>query len=243
MRAIWLAVLISASEGMVAQAADARWESERDNKTPAELARLSDRELFQEAFDVCVRRAGLLAGGRETPGVDRSLAAADDYLAVIEAAARARLGVVPAWLRELSFARNSKECQAVFRAFVSGETAPETQPAEGTPAKGSPKATSPRSVKDAGSGAEEKAGKSTPTRTPIIRVPAFPLLWHTPTPVRRTPTASPRGTVDAESRQPIVRYTPQPGQVEQPVPDRVTPYRTTPPSREEVTDELPPWFR
>jgi len=234
-------------------AALGRWESERDNKSEAELGQLDERKLFEEAFDVCVRRA-VLAKGPRGGATEATLAAAEEYLLRIEATVRQKIGTVPGWLRDLSFARSTKDCQNVFRAFLSGETAPETKPAPVTPdvseriRTGTPR-TTPRPTRAT---AREPAPKRMPngprgqgvlpTPTRVIRVPAFPLLWETPTPARVAPLPKPRtpkgavsprakGTgVAAESAVPGVSAPTKPPQ-------------PSPRTSEEVTDELPPWFR
>lgn len=225
-----------------ARPGNARWESERDNRSRAELEQFDDRKLFEEAFDVCVRRAALLTGSRATPGTERSIAAADDYLAVIEAVARAKFGAIPSWLRELSFARTTKECQAVFRAFVSGETAPETRPAQATAPDSAPASKAAPSPTNGARSSQVPPTKRTPTRTPVIRVPAFPVVWHTPTPLRSAPSVR-RETPVAPSRTHVKPPAPAPKPAEKSTPLRATPVRTPTPSGEEITDEFPPWFR
>lgn len=242
MRAIWVVVLLAALNCTIMGGAVARWESDRDNRSRAELEQFDDRKLFEEAFDVCVRRAALLGGNRATPGTERLITAADDYLAVIEMVARAKKGVVPGWLRDLSFARTTKECQAVFRAFVSGEAAPETLPAKGTPVVAEPTPTSIAPRKGTSGITHRSPPKVTPTRTPIIRVPAFPLVWHTPTPVR-TATTPARGTPMPSRESTEVRRSPHPADVQRWKSAKGTPVTTPTPARDEVTEELPPWFR
>ncbi|MCX8073543.1 MAG: hypothetical protein N3C12_14025 [Candidatus Binatia bacterium] len=245
MKWIVVAVLVASVLAGGARIAGARWESERDSKSREELAQLDERGLFQEAFDVCVRRAALLAG-KPSPQADSMLGAADDYLAVIEAVVRSKVGVIPSWLRELSFARTTKECQAVFRAFVSGETAPETRPAEGKPG-----AASSESVKK-GPTISPRLGvltqlppRATATRTPVIKVPGFPVLWFTPTPVA---TPAPDSPGERSSRSKSSRGGKPPRQLGlEPATRRVKPTsappESFPPRQDEVTDELPPWFR
>ncbi len=236
-----------------AGAALGRWESERDNKSEAELAQLDERKLFEEAFDVCVRRA-VLAKGPRGGATEATVAAAEEYLLRIEATVRQKTGTVPGWLRDLSFARSTKDCQNVFRAFLSGETAPETKPAPVTPGvsetmpTGIPRATprpTPASAqkpvpKKMPNGPRWQGVPPTPTR--VIRVPAFPLLWETPTPARVAPLPPP-GTLKgaASPRAKGTGVAP-----ERAVPGVAAPTRPPLPSprtSEEVTDELPPWFR
>lgn len=222
--------------------AAARWEGERDNKSRAQLEALDERQLFEVAFDVCVRRAVVL-GGTPTAASEAVVTAADDYLALIENVARLRAGTVPAWLRELSFARSTKECQAVFRSYVSGETAPETTPAGravGAPEQAPSTRAVPAPTKVQPQTPRQVVGRrGTPTKTPVIQVPAFPIVWHTPTPPRPAPTVS-RRTPPSPARSPrLLRFSPT--QARGAGEARSAPTPPTP--REEVTDELPPWFR
>ena len=116
--------------------AAARWENPSDNKPNAVLERMDLNGLFNEAFDVCIGRAELAAVPKEDGDVDPAVFAAWDYLSVIEGYARDKSrGRLPEWMRALSFARTTKDCQAVFRNFVGGgDAAPETKPARSRPA-------------------------------------------------------------------------------------------------------------
>jgi len=130
----------------------ARWESARDNKSSAELAAMTNEQLFDEAFDVCVRRALL----ESLPSADQarsSLAECNDYLNTIYPFVRERNGgSVPAWMSALVTAHNTKECQAAFRMFL---TKTEKPAAEGQ-----------REVVDGQGGAAEVARPHRPTPTP-----------------------------------------------------------------------------
>ncbi len=235
-------------------AALGRWESERDNKSEVELGQLDERKLFEEAFDVCVRRA-VLAKGPRGGATEATLAAAEEYLLRIEATVRQKTGTVPGWLRDLSFARSTKDCQNVFRAFLSGETAPETKPAPATPGvlettpTGTPRATPRPTQTTVREPVLNKKGPNgrrwqgvPPTSTRVIRVPAFPLLWETPTPARVAPLpppGTPKGAASPRAKRTAVAP-------ESAVPRVAAPTRPPQPSprtSEEVTDELPPWFR
>lgn len=218
---------------LAALPAVARWYGPADNKERAALEKLDAKGLFAEAFEVCVRRAQLL---RQTPNREQAelLSAAEQYLSVIEDVVRHHSGGrVPQWLRSLSFAHTTQDCQAVFRSFLGGETAPETQPAAGAEAK-------PPAPPTHGAGRGLPAQRAvrparTPTNTPVIRVPAFPILWFSPTPERRQPPRPP---------SPSPRPTRTPTAARRVAPPTVPP-RTAPaqrPQRDEVTDELPPWF-
>ena len=102
----------------------ARWESAGDNKSSTELAAMTNEQLFDEAFDVCVRRALL----ESLPSADQAraaLAECNDYLDTIYPFVRERNGGnVPAWMSALVTAHSTKECQAAFRAFLSKSEKP-----------------------------------------------------------------------------------------------------------------------
>ena len=73
---------------VVPVAVHARWESARDNKSPSALAAMTNEQLFNEGFDVCVRRAlleSLPSGADETR---RALAECSDYLSTISTVVR-----------------------------------------------------------------------------------------------------------------------------------------------------------
>ncbi len=110
----------------------ARWESTHDNKSSSELAVMTDEQLFNEAFDVCVRRALL----ESFPNADESragLAECNDYLNTIYPFVRERNGGrVPAWMSALVTAHTTKGCQAAFHTFLSKTEKPATAAEEGT---------------------------------------------------------------------------------------------------------------
>ena len=105
----------------------ARWEGARDNKSSTELAAMTNEQLFDEAFDVCVRRALL----ESLPSADQArsaLAECNDYLNTIYPFVRERNGGrVPAWMSELVTAHTTKECQSAFRTFLSKTERPPTE--------------------------------------------------------------------------------------------------------------------
>jgi hypothetical protein len=227
MRRVVLSLLVF----LLAAEAEGRWYGPADNQDRSVLASWDAKALFAEAFEVCVRRAQLLG---QTPNREQAalLAAAEEYLSVIEDVVREHSGGrVPQWLRSLSFARSVQDCQAVFRAFLGGETAPETEPAVGgKEKKGAPTAT-PKPSKPNLTGQPTR----TPTTTPVIRVPAFPVLWFSPTvPMVKSPrpTHSPRPTRTPRATRSVIRPTPTVANGQ----GRKVP-------QDEVTDELPPWFR
>lgn len=193
------------------------------------------KALFEEAFDVCVRRAQLAA---LTPGPEEAevLRAAEVYLATIEEVVReASGGRLPQWMRSLSFARTTRDCQAVFRSFLGGETAPETKPAGEKATVGQPTVRTRTAVQAASAPPRPTTVptlRRTATSTPVIRVPGFPILWFSPTPERRAPAGKP-------SPSPRPTSTPRPTRAF----TKATPMPSPKPQTPEVTDELPPWFR
>src|SRR5204862_529897 len=70
----------------------ARWESAQDNKPPVELAGMTNEQLFNEAFDVCVRRA-LLDCVQQTLSGLRACRICRDRHGVVAGADDARLSV------------------------------------------------------------------------------------------------------------------------------------------------------
>jgi len=106
----------------------ARWEGPADNKPLSDLEQMDLKALFNEGFDVCVRRA-VLTSGLPPDTTSPIEVAALDYLSVIEGVVRDKSdGKMPEWMRALGFARTTKECQNVFRGFISGELR-DTRPA------------------------------------------------------------------------------------------------------------------
>lgn len=232
--------------------AQARWEGPADNQAEAQLAQLDLKGLFNEGFDVCVRRAVLSASTKANDSPDPAIAAAGDYMSIIEAHVRDKNnGRLPDWMRALSFARTTKECQSVFRAFVSGEMAPETRPAQ---ARATAAPTRPRAT-------------PVPTRTRALPSPTVPRPTASPTAIR--PTASPTQIeATAPPLSPPATATTRPTKSPRPTPPAATPtsVRVAPPKASprptqpahapaaprprprpadsgEITDELPPWLR
>jgi hypothetical protein len=108
----------------------ARWDGARDNKSPVELAGMTNEQLFNESFDVCVRRA-LLEGSASAAGEAAPPAAAEcnDYMNTVYPFVRERNGgKVPPWMSELVTAHTTRECQHAFRTFLgTTEKPPETK--------------------------------------------------------------------------------------------------------------------
>jgi len=93
-----------------------RWESAQDSKSTSGLEELSLDQVFNEAFDVCVRRA--LLENSDAPGV--TVAEASEYLNAIYPIVREKNGgAVPTWMAELFNAHTTKECQHAFHGYVS----------------------------------------------------------------------------------------------------------------------------
>jgi hypothetical protein len=101
--------------------AQARWDSKADNKPEPALEAMTDKELFNEAFDVCIRRAMVERQASDIPqlvtGVTND---ASEYLGVIaQVASKAHGGSTPTWLIELTAAHTVKKCQRAFRTFLA----------------------------------------------------------------------------------------------------------------------------
>lgn len=232
----------------------ARWEGATDNKSDATLGSMELKALFEEGFDVCVRRAILSSGAKPGQEPDEAVAAANDYLSVIEGHVRDKSGGrLPDWMRALSFARTTKECQAVFRGFVGGEMAPETKPAQARPsaaptvARPTAVPTRPRPTpvptrtRAAAAPTRTRAiptptePEPEPTATRIVAKPTPAAPTHMPT-ATRVPTLAPRPTRPLPTAK-MAYYPPTP------VMSPVTRKRPAPTPANDLTDELPPWFR
>lgn len=101
-------------------AAHARWSSREDNKPRADLEAMTDRQLFNEAFDVCIQRA-FLEKPSESPSAtaEEAIADASAYLATITGVVAHRHdGQVPPWMAKLSAAHKVKQCQGGYHAFL-----------------------------------------------------------------------------------------------------------------------------
>ena len=110
----------------------AGWDSKDDNKPVAALEGMTDKELFNEGFDVCIRRASIEPQGSEAPDfASATTADASDYLGVIyQVTGKKHDGIAPSWMLELSAAYTVKKCQGAFRTFLALE-----EPVEPTPVK------------------------------------------------------------------------------------------------------------
>ena len=99
---------------------EARWDSKEDDKSESTLEAMTEKELFNEAFDVCVRRAMVERQGSDEPGLVAGVTEdASTYLGVIDqVASKSSGGATPTWMRELSAAHTVKECQSAFRTFL-----------------------------------------------------------------------------------------------------------------------------
>jgi len=110
----------------------ARWESAKDNKASVELQGMNNQQLFNEAFDVCTRRAMIERSAQETgEPAEPALGEASGYLNVIYPYVRERNGgSVPAWMSELFTAHTTKECQDAFHTFVNTTRSAAVAPAK-----------------------------------------------------------------------------------------------------------------
>ena len=116
---------------VAARAVDARWQGPQDSKSFSELRSMAPDELFNESFDVCIRRAMLEKSGATDPESSAEVTVASEYLEVLEVAAAAQHGgAAPAWMAQLTAAHSVKDCQRAFHTYLQG-TAPA---AAGTPA-------------------------------------------------------------------------------------------------------------
>jgi hypothetical protein len=100
--------------------AQARWNNKEDNMSEPTLEAMTDQNLFNEAFDVCVRRAMVERQGSDQPGFVTGVSEdAANYLGVIKQVASNRNeGVAPSWMLQLAAAHTVKECQRAFRTFL-----------------------------------------------------------------------------------------------------------------------------
>jgi hypothetical protein len=121
MRALaFVAVLMTTP--LIPMPLQARWECAHDNKSPAELAEETNEQLFNEAFDVCVRRALLESLPNPADAPPEAFAECNNYLDALSPAVRARNGGrMPPWMDQLMTAHTTKECQRAFRTYL-GET-------------------------------------------------------------------------------------------------------------------------
>jgi hypothetical protein len=115
---------------LVPRSVQARWDSKADNKSPETLEAMTDKELFNEAFDVCVRRAMVERQASDSPGLVANVTTdASDYLDVISEVAGKRHGGRGPGMPELTEAHTVKKCQAAFRTFLaSQENEPQPRP-------------------------------------------------------------------------------------------------------------------
>ena len=112
----------------VPHAVQARWDSKEDDKSAPALEAMTDKELFNEAFDVCVRRAMIERQANDAPELLGSATTdATEYLRLIDQVVGTRHGGAPAWMLELTAAHTVKKCQSAFRTFLGGQ-APHDRP-------------------------------------------------------------------------------------------------------------------
>lgn len=131
---------------LVPGALQASWDSKEDDKSEATLEAMTDKDLFNEAFDVCVRRAMVERQGSDEPGLITGITEdASTYLGVIDLVASKRnAGVAPSWMLELTAAHTVKQCQGAFRTFLVAQEPPKAPAAKRTAPRVASKATAPR---------------------------------------------------------------------------------------------------
>jgi hypothetical protein len=111
-------------------ALQARWESKEDNKPAAVLEAMTDKELFNEGFEVCLRRAMVERQGSDASDpISGNSGDASNYLGVIyQVAGKNHEGIAPSWMLELSAAHTVKKCQGAYRTFLALEEPVEPAP-------------------------------------------------------------------------------------------------------------------
>ena len=120
-------------------AAQAGWDSKEDDKSESTLEAMTDKDLFNEAFDVCVRRAMVERQGSDEPGLVTGVTEdASNYLGVIDqVVSKSNGGIAPSWMLELRAAHTVKKCQGAFRTFlVAQQPRKRTRSQEGGAARG-----------------------------------------------------------------------------------------------------------
>jgi hypothetical protein len=130
---------------LVPCAVQARWDSKEDDKSESTLEAMTDKDLFNEAFDVCVRRAMVEHAGSDEPGLVTGVTDdASNYLTVIDQVAGTRSGgEPPLWMLELAAAHTVKKCQGAFRTFLAAQE-PEEAPTKRSAPRVAKKAPAPR---------------------------------------------------------------------------------------------------
>jgi hypothetical protein len=122
----------------------ARWNSKADSKSEEMLESMTDKELFNEAFDVCVRRAMVERQASDSPGVVANVTAdAADYLALIARVAAPRPGDAGPSMAQLREAHTVKDCQAAFRTFLASYEEPQQPHSTKKPVTRVPKKSNP----------------------------------------------------------------------------------------------------
>ena len=117
---------------LVPCAVQARWESKEDDKSESTLEAMTQQDLFNEAFDVCIRRAMVERQGSDEPGLVTGVTEdASNYLGVISQVAGKENGeVTPSWMLELAAAHTVKKCQGAFRTFLIAQQPRQTPAAK-----------------------------------------------------------------------------------------------------------------
>ena len=132
--------------GLVPCTAQARWDSKEDDKSESALEAMPHKDLFNEAFDVCVRRAMVEHQGSDEPGLVTGVTEdASAYLEVIHrVAGKDNGGVAPSWMLELAAAHTVKKCQGAFRTFLAAQESQEAPAAKKATPRVAKKAAAPR---------------------------------------------------------------------------------------------------
>jgi hypothetical protein len=106
-------------------AASARWQGPKDNKSFSELRAMSPDELFNESFDVCIRRAMFEKSAATDPDSATEVTVAGEYLEILDVAAAAQYaGTAPAWMKQLAASHTVKDCQGAFHTYLQGSAPP-----------------------------------------------------------------------------------------------------------------------
>ena len=166
--ALLLTVLLVA-----ARAVDARWQGPQDSKSFSDLRSMAPDELFNESFDVCIRRAMLEKSAASDPESEAEVTAASEYLELLDVATAAQHGgAAPAWMAQLAAAHSVKDCQRAFHTYLqSAAPAPAaTQPAR--PQAAGPDAAAP--ARPVAKPARPRVGGATEELPPWLAPPANP---------------------------------------------------------------------
>jgi hypothetical protein len=228
MRTLWLVGLLIVPL-LVPRSIQARWESARDNQSPAALAAMSNQELFNEAFDVCVRRALLESFPSATDETRQAIAECNDYLTTLVPVVRERNdGTIPPWMNQIVGARTTAECQDAFETFLHGTEKP-------TAVSRRKRATAARTPR----------ATAMPKATPVPpRATAMPKATPVPpqaTAMPKATAAPPQATAMPEATPAAPRPTAMPNATPA-APLPTAKRQATPSPRSGWSEQLPPWL-